>query len=334
MPQVAGAMAVSVSLSGFITVGWESATRRRSETRPRSQSVATPSAVTSQSARVVHTVEAASGTARLVRRKSAFAPDGSAKGRDGIGRGNCFVIAGLVVAVPFTDRNVFLPLLFRLHLPKVSASKTEQARVMVDLLAQAFPDRRVHVVGDALYRGPAWLRLPTGVTFTTRLASNSVLHAPAPPRTGRRGRPALKGARLGKAIDLAATAEWTTVTVKRYGQSITVQVAVRACLWHGSLRHTPVNVVLVRDPAGTKAYDIALVTTDTTATAATIVERYADRWSIEQAIKDSKDLLGNGNVRPRRVARSLTTGTPTLRALLSRRSRDDASAVWRGNNFM
>jgi hypothetical protein len=27
--------------------------------------------------------------------------DGSAKGRDGIGRGNCFVIAGVVVAVPF-----------------------------------------------------------------------------------------------------------------------------------------------------------------------------------------------------------------------------------------
>ena len=44
----------------------------------------------------------------------AWQHDGSAKGRDGIGRGNCFVIAGLVVVVPFTDRKVLLPVLFRL----------------------------------------------------------------------------------------------------------------------------------------------------------------------------------------------------------------------------
>lgn len=225
--------------------------------------------------------------------------DGSAKGRDGIGRGNCFVIAGLVVGVPFTDRRVFLPLLFRLHQPKNSASKPEQAKVMVDLFAQAFLDRRVHVVGDALYRGPAWLHLPTAVTFTTRLASNAALYAPAPPRTGKRGRPALKGAKLGTPADLAKTATWTKLTVNRYGHNDTVRIAVIACLWHGSLRHTPVHVILVRDPASTKPYDIALVTTDTTATAAAIVERYADRWSIEQAIKDGKDLLGAGDAQNR-----------------------------------
>src|SRR5713101_5314914 len=63
--------------------------------------------------------------------------DGSARGRDGIGRGNCFVIAGIVVSVPFLARQVCLPVLFRLHIPKTSASKTEQARALVDLLAAA-----------------------------------------------------------------------------------------------------------------------------------------------------------------------------------------------------
>ena len=63
--------------------------------------------------------------------------DGSAKGRDGIGRGNCFVIVGLVVGVPCTDRRVFLPLLFRLHQPKTGASKPEQAKAMVRLDDQA-----------------------------------------------------------------------------------------------------------------------------------------------------------------------------------------------------
>ncbi len=65
--------------------------------------------------------------------------DGSARGRDGIGRGNCFVIVGVVAAVPFLARQVCLPALFRLHIPKTSASKTEQARAMVDLLARPCP---------------------------------------------------------------------------------------------------------------------------------------------------------------------------------------------------
>jgi hypothetical protein len=115
--------------------------------------------------------------------------DGSAKGRDGIGLGNCFVIVGIVVAVPFMARQVCLPVLFRLHIPKTSTSKTEQARAMVDLLAQTLPGRTIHVVGDALYRGPAWRGLPQRVTFTTRLAANAVLYAPEPPRTGKRGHP-------------------------------------------------------------------------------------------------------------------------------------------------
>jgi hypothetical protein len=86
----------------------------------------------------------------------------------------------------------------RLHIPKTSASKTEQARALVDLLAAALDGRTVHVVGDAPYRGPAWRHLPAHVTFTTRLAANAVLHRPEPPRTGKRGHPP------GRANDWAA----------------------------------------------------------------------------------------------------------------------------------
>jgi SRSO17 transposase len=39
--------------------------------------------------------------------------DGSARGRDGLGRGNCFVVAGLVVTVAGMTRPVCLPVLFR-----------------------------------------------------------------------------------------------------------------------------------------------------------------------------------------------------------------------------
>lgn len=45
----------------------------------------------------------------------------------------------------------------------------------------------------------------------------------------------------------------------------------------------------------TLPYDFALVSTDTDASAETLVSRYADRWSVEQSIKDSKILIGAGD---------------------------------------
>ncbi len=120
---------------------------------------------------------------------AAWQHDGSAKGRDGIGRGNCFVIAGLVVTLPSPTATCACRCCYGCTCPARAHTKPAQARELVGLLAAAFPDRRVHVVADAAYKGPAWRDLPASVTFTTRLASNAVLYAPAPPRTGRRGRP-------------------------------------------------------------------------------------------------------------------------------------------------
>ncbi len=209
--------------------------------------------------------------------------DGSARGRDGIGRGNCFVIAGIVVAVPFLARQDCLPVLFRLHIPKTSASKTEQARALIDLLAAALDGRTVHVVGDAVYRGSAWRGLPARVTFTTRLAAKAVLYGPEPPRTGKRGHPAWKGQRLGTPAEIAATATWRRTRVTRYGTTGTVDLAVITCRWWGSLHRTPVRVVPLRDLDETSPGTLALAT-DLTTPGEQIVARYASRWSIEAAM--------------------------------------------------
>ncbi|MGI8307849.1 hypothetical protein [Saccharopolyspora hattusasensis] len=51
-----------------------------------------------------------------------------------------------------------------------------------------------------------------------------------------------------------------------------------------------------------------MVSTDTTATGEALIARYADRWSIEQTIKDCKTLLGTGetaNRVPAAVQRSV-----------------------------
>lgn len=229
---------------------------------------------------------------------AAWQHDGSARGRDGIGRGNCFVVTGLVVAVPFMGRSALLPVLFRLYTPKDGPSKTEHARNMVDLLSRAFVERRIHVVADALYRGPAWRNLPGNVTFTTRLSTTAVLYGPQPAPTGKRGHPAWKGPRLGTPGEIAETTPWRTTSVNRYGEVGEVLLADIRCLWWGSLNRTPVRLILVRE-VDRRRRDLALITTDLVSSAEELVGRYCARWSIEQTIKDSKEILGVGDAQNR-----------------------------------
>jgi hypothetical protein len=60
-----------------------------------------------------------------------------------------------------------------------------------------------------------------------------------------------------------------------------------------------------------QAYDIALITTDLTATAEEIIARYAARWFIEVTFFDVKNILGAGEARnrvPKAVQRTVPFG--------------------------
>jgi hypothetical protein len=237
---------------------------------------------------------------------AAWQHDGSSPARDKLSFGTCFVTAGVVVALPFCTRPVCLPVLARLHVPgrgravkprrqAAPASAVSCAAALVTLLAGAFPGRRVDVVADAHYHGPALRDLPANVTWTTRLPKNAVLFGLAPPRVRKPGRPPRKGPRLGTAADLAAAAAWTRATVRIYGRDTAEDLAEITCLWYGCLDVRTVRVILARDTATT----LALVTTDLTAPAAVLVERYAARWGIEQAFSDARTVLGAGEARTR-----------------------------------
>jgi hypothetical protein len=67
------------------------------------------------------------------------------------------------------------------------------------------------------------------------------------------------------------------------------------CLWYGCLDTRTVRVILASSDAGL----LALVTTDLAADAAALIERYAARWSIEQAFADARNILGAGEARNR-----------------------------------
>lgn len=199
--------------------------------------------------------------------------------------------------------------LFRLWAGRGTASPVQLAGQMITTLANAMPGRMIHVVGDAAYHGIA-LVVP-GATITIRLPANAALFAPAPPRTGRRGRPRKKGGNLGRPRDVAGSARWATVRVERYDATDSVSLAVVGCLWHGAFSDTPGRLVLVRDPDATSGYGRAIFTTDLTAPPAQIVARYADRWSIEVANATGKQLLGVGQARnrvPRAVERTAPFG--------------------------
>jgi hypothetical protein len=221
--------------------------------------------------------------------------DGSAQGPDALGRGNRWVIAGIIVTLPFRDRPVCLPVLFRLWAGKGTASPVQLAGDMLAVLKKAFPDKDIHLVGDAAYHGKPLL--VSGTTITTRLPANAALYAPAPARTGKRGRPRRKGHRLGRPAGIAATAAWRKATVARYGRRDTVEIAETPGIWYGAFSNSEGRIVLVRDPGADTM--LAIFTTDLTSPAEAIAARYAHRWPIETAIAAGKQLFGIGEARNR-----------------------------------
>jgi DDE superfamily endonuclease len=235
--------------------------------------------------------------------------DGSAPGPAKTGYGNNWVIAAIVVKLPMISRPVALPVLAKLVIKDTSsASRLWLARRMAESLAGALPGRRIRVVADAAYAGKELKKLPPGITWTTRLRKDAALHDLPPGHTRRRGRPRAKGGRLPSLAELAATASFAPVTVTRYGTAATIHAAVITCLWYSVFGSRPVTVVLIRDRS-TAGYDLALVTTDTAAPAAQVIERYAARWSIEVAIEDARQVFGAGQAR-NRTARAVDRTVP------------------------
>lgn len=226
--------------------------------------------------------------------------------------GNNWVVVGIVVRLPFLERSLCLPVLFRLWQPKRKQfgkrqrdperpGKPELAREMIDLLAARLTGRSIDTVGDAAYACEAWRDLPAQTTLTSRLRSNAALYAPAPPPTGKRGRPAKWGTRRASLTQIATSpaTQWAETAVRRYGATETLMLCQVDCLWRPLGPDSPVHVILVQDTSKPSGYQLALITTDLQASPAQIVERYADRWPIEVAFEDAKELFGVGQARNR-----------------------------------
>ena len=209
--------------------------------------------------------------------------------------GNCWVVVVLIVELEcLGGRAVGLPILFRLFRPKSDEhperrSQPELARLLIDMILQRFPTRIVGLVMDGAYATKAWQGMPDRVSVTTRMRTNAAVFKLAPPRTGKRGRPALKGARLASLAQLAATAVFQPVTITGPdGRTRVEHVWSTTCLWYGPFHTRPVVIMLIHKPDRDDGFDVAIASTDIDASTAELIARYDSRWTIETAHQEAK----------------------------------------------
>ena len=220
-----------------------------------------------------------------------------------IAHGNAWVVAGVVVALPFLERRVCLPVLFRLWRPGKGPTQVAHAAELATLIAQAHPDRGLIVLADGAYAARALspADLPRNVTVIARARRDLRLNAPPPPRRpGQVGRPRTRGERLPSLRERARSGgPWRRTRIEAYGERRGVEVAEQAGIWPKAWGATRVRAVALRDARAADQIDMVVISSDPDLPAERILGLYALRWSIEVAFRDAKQHVGVGEAQNR-----------------------------------
>jgi len=176
------------------------------------------------------------------------------------------------------------------------ATRQELAGQMIQKTSQALPEVQLRVCADGQYAQRGLVRmLPQGVSLVSRIRRDAAIYALPPKRRpkGKRGRNPQKGKRLPCPRKIAAYRKngWQKITVCKQGYQVQRLVLGLVCLWYHVCRDVPIRMVIVRDPAG-KEQDDFFFCTDQRVSEAEIVQRYYDRWAVEEAILESKQHMG------------------------------------------
>jgi hypothetical protein len=209
----------------------------------------------------------------------------------------------LAIEVELFDKSWALPVLFRLHRSekRCKAEKkryhklTEEARELVELLAQRYPDRRFELLGDSAYTNATVIKgRPRNVTMIGRGRLDAALYAPVPTRQrGQMGRPRVRGKRIASPAWWARrkSTRWEKLDVFVYGRAVTVRVRVIDALWYVAAGSDVVRLVMVRDFPGHERDDV-FVSTDPMLSPRHIIESFSRRWSLEVSFHEAKGKLG------------------------------------------
>lgn len=191
-----------------------------------------------------------------------------------------------------------LPVLAALYRKKESCdqahpfmTRQQLAARMIHQTHEALPHRRIRVKADGQYatKEVAGACFEVGGVLISRLRSDSALFALPPKRQkNRSGRSKRRGRRLAtpKAMAKSKTG-WRTIYITRGGKSVRRRIKSKVCLWWHVAKDHPIRVVIVKNPTG-QGRDDFLFGTDIAMSEKQIIEHYAARWPVEEAIHDAK----------------------------------------------
>ncbi|MDQ2729430.1 MAG: transposase [Actinomycetota bacterium] len=205
------------------------------------------------------------------------------------------VVVTLRVRPPWGAMPVGVPVGVRLH-RKNGPKTTELAADIIVELAAWLPERHFCLCGDGAYACLAGRALPR-TTVTSRMRRDAALYEPAPARSGKRGRPRTRGARLATPTQMAAGLidnDFTRADLDWRGRPKQLLVWSTPVLWYSIDHNHQMLLVIVRDPAGIM-HDDFFFTTDLDANPAWVASLYAGRWSIECVNREVKQILGAEN---------------------------------------
>jgi hypothetical protein len=205
---------------------------------------------------------------------------------------------------------IALPLLARLYvrrkdLPSIAPKHRPTFRTKLELAVELLTwaktrldswGQSLWVVADGAYAKAPFLKpaMTLGFTVVSRLRKDAALFDPPPPRrNGQRGRPRTYGRRLALARRATHRHGWQTGTFDLYGKPTTKTYKTFLATWPpvGGV----IRVVVVKEPHGW----VAFFATDPAATVADILEAVADRFSLEIAFRDLKEVVGAGQQQTR-----------------------------------
>ena len=154
------------------------------------------------------------------------------------------------------------------------------------------------------------------LTLVSKCHPDANLFAPPPPYAGN-GRPRVKGHRVPKPRQAAATARRARLTVAWYGGGTRkVEAATGTGHWYkGGGGLVPIRWVFVHDATGTHR-DEYLFTTDPGLTPDAVVGTYCGRWSIETTFQECRSCVGLETTRGR-SRQTVVRAAPCLFGLYS-----------------
>jgi hypothetical protein len=242
-----------------------------------------------------------------------------------------WVVLAVLVNFPFSTRPWALPVLAVLYRSKALDARegrrhktpTELARGLAALMLRWFPGRSFILLGDGGYAGCGLAcfcnRRRGRLALVSRFHPDAALYRPPPPPTGKRGRPARKGAKLPTPRQAVESSKPEAAAVDWYGgRKRDVLLTAGGGLWysHRGGRIVPVKWVHVADAKNPSRRQEYFYSTDTALPAGQLVGFYTGRWPIEVTIEEAKQRLGLGGTRQYKKP-SVLRATPCILALYS-----------------